>query len=215
LEVRLAIDALHTEAGEPIEVGVAPDGSILVTAYRLAPESETNLRASLERIPGVTLRSAVVESPPTVQNFAEALDRVTHISQDVSFEAHFLADLENRFNPDAEATLSSSGKNRLWELRMKHSSRMKNDLARLERKLEEQRPGFRPAPADPLEASPVQTLADCAASVDRLITQLFAAAESDGNQSADWRQLGVEFGRLQNLAGSYSHVLQQQRKELP
>jgi len=214
LEVRLAIDALHTEAGEPIEVNVAPEGRILVTAYHLAPELETKLRASLEPIQGVTLRSAAVESPATVPSFVEPLDRVTHISQDVSFEAHFLEDLENRFPPDAEETLSPSSKFKLWELRMKHASRMNSDLVRLQRKLEEQRPGFRAAIADSLAAGQVQSLANCAASVDRLITQIFAAAEPDADQSAAWRQLGVEFGSLQSLAGSYSRVVEQHRKEL-
>jgi len=213
LEVFLAIDALHTDAGEPIEVSVEPDGSILVTAYRLVPELETELRANLERIQGVTLSSAAAESPPA-QSFGEPLDRVTHISQDVSYEAHFLAELENRFNPDAGAALSSLSKAKLWELRAKHASRMNSDLARLQRKLEEQRPGFRPGHADSLDAPQVQTLANCAATVDRLITQLLAAAENDADQGGAWRQLGVDFGRLQSLAGSYSRVLEQHRKEL-
>jgi hypothetical protein len=215
LEVRLAIDALHTEAGEPIEVSVAPDGSIVVIAYRLDPELETELRSSLERIQGVTLRPAAAQSPPIAQSLGEPLDRVTHTSQDVSFEAHFLAELENRFNPDVEATLSAPSKVKLWELRAKHVSRMNSDLARLERKLEEQRPGFRPAPADPLGAPQVQGLANCAATVDRLITQLLAAGEPDADQGAAWRQLGIEFGRLKNLAGGYSRVVEQHRKELP
>lgn len=215
LEVRLAIDALHTEAGEPIEVSVAPDGSIVVIAYRLAPELETELRSSLERIQGVTLRPAAAQSPPIAQSFGEPLDRVTHTSQDVSFEAHLLAELQNRFNPVAEATLSSPSKVKLWELRAKHVSRLNSDLGRLERKLEEQRPGFRPASADPLGASQVQALANCAATVDRLITQLLAAGEPDADQGAAWRELGIEFGRLKNLAGGYSRALEQHRKALP
>jgi hypothetical protein len=94
---------------------------------------------------------------------------------------------------------------------------MNSDLARLLRKLEEQRPGFRAAPADSLDAPQVQTLADCAATVDRLITQLFAAGEPDADQGVAWRQLAIEFGRFESLAGGYSRVLEQQqhRKELP
>ena len=56
LDVRLAINVLHTGASEPIEVSTG-SGDILVTTYHLTADQEAKLARSLKEINGVTLRS--------------------------------------------------------------------------------------------------------------------------------------------------------------
>jgi hypothetical protein len=217
LTVRLAIDALQPGAAEPVEVSADPDGSIRVTTYRLAPELESRLRASLDRIPGVTVRSATGEDREQVSapRGAEPMDRAIRASQDVSFEAHMLAELADRFQPAAEAQLTASGRAQLWELRMKHVSEMNRGLASLRRELERQRREFRPGPAGASDGPQTQSMADTATAVDRLVTVLYTGAGEEAEQAEAWRQLAAELGNLQSLAASYGRYVEQHRKELP
>jgi hypothetical protein len=205
LSVRLAIDALNLGAGNPLEVTVEPAGAIVVTSYGLGPELEKQLRAGLEPIQGVTLRSA---ENGKLQDVAprpvDQADRILRASQDASYEAHFLAVIANRFPPDAEAGLSGAGKTRLLDLRKKHSDRMVGDLAELRSELEKERSGFRPASADLSMGVQVQRMAQSATAVDRLITILFAGKIAEGAQAESWRELETQLGMLQSLSGAYS-----------
>jgi hypothetical protein len=218
LTVRLAIDVVHPGAGEPIEVSVDPDGSLLVTTYRLAPELETELRARLERIQGVTLHSATGgQAPqPIAPPDASALDRAIPLSQDVSFEAHFLAELATRFTPPMESELSAQSRTSLRELRVKHVAELKRGLAALRLQLERQHPDFHPgpSPAESPDGLQIQSMADSATNVERSIAVLYAGSEPESEQAASWRQLAAALGSLQGLATSYSRYLEQHRKEL-
>jgi hypothetical protein len=216
LSVRLAIDAFETGAGEPIEVNVDPAGAILVTTYHLAPELEPKLRASLERIQDVTLRSATgpEEPQPHVAQYGEPMDRAIHASQDAAFEAHLLAELAGRFDASTEAKLTAASKARLWGLRMKHAVEMNRDLARLGRELERQRGDFRPAAAETPDPLQIKRMAESATNVDRLITMLYAGTEPEAEQAVAWRQLAMEFGTLQGLADSYGRYVERRAKEL-
>ena len=215
LDVRLAIDAVHPGASEPIEVSAGPDGAIQVTTYRLAPEMEARLRAGLERIQGVGVRSATGGEPTraVAPRDAAALDRAIHVSQDVSFEAHLLAELANRFTPARESELSPQSRTRLWELRMRHAAELKRGLALLRRELEQHR-GFH-ARSGSTGASEIQSAADLTTAVERSIAALSAASDSDSEPAAVWRQLAQDFGTLEGLATGYGRYLEQQRKELP
>ncbi len=216
LSVRLAIDAFETGAGEPIEVNVDPAGAILVTTYHLAPELEPKLRASLDRIPNVTLRSATSpdDSQPHVAQYGEPMDRAIHASQDAAFEAHLLAELAGRFDASTEAQLSAASKAKLWALRMKHAVEMNRDLSQLGRELERQRGDFRPAAAEASDELQIKRLAESATNVDRLVTMLYAGTESEAEQASAWRQLAMELGTLQGLADSYWRYVEQRAKEL-
>ena len=207
LSVRLAIDALNPGANNPIEVNVEPGGAIVVTTYGLGSELEKQLRVSLEPIQGVTLRSAESskqqDAPPRPVDQAE---RILRASQDASYEAHFLAVIASRFQPDAEASLTPAARIRLLDLRKKHCDRMVRDLAELKGELEKERSGFRPMAVDSA-GGPVQRMAQSATAVDRLITMLFAGKAAEGLQAESWRELETQFGTLQSLAGAYSGEL--------
>ena len=216
LSVRLAIDALHTGAGEPIEVTADADGSVAVTAYRLAPELEARLRAGIEDMPGVTLRAVPGSSQPPADTprDTDAMDRAIRASQDVSFEAHYLAELASHFDAASEATLSGPSRVGLWGLRGEHAAELDRDLARLRRELEAQRAGFRPGPWGGPDGAQVQSMAESATEVDRLVTLLYDAAQPETGQAAAWRQLAVQLGALQGLAGGYSRYVEQHLREL-
>jgi hypothetical protein len=217
LSVRLAIDALQAGPGEPIEVSADPTGAILVTTYGLAPELETKLRASLDRIEDVTLRPAGGPDKPQTgaPRDREPMDRALSASQDVSFEAHLLAELAGRFEPSTEAQLTAPDKARLWDLRMKHAVELTRDLTRLRRELERQRPDFRPVPSAAPHGAQIESIAASATVVDRLVTVLYEGAAPEAEQATAWRQLAAELGSLQPLAGSYGGYVEQHRKELP
>jgi hypothetical protein len=205
LSVRLAIDALNPGASNPVEVNVESTGAIVVTSYGLAPELQRQLRAGLESIQGVTLRSAESSKQRDIApRPVDQADRILQASQDASYEAHYLAVIANRFPSDAEASLSAAGKTQLLEMRKKHSDHMVRDLAELRSELEKERSGFRPASVDLSIGGQVQRMAQSATVVDRLITMLFAGKIAEGAQAESWRELETQFGMLQSLAGAYS-----------
>ncbi len=211
LSVRLAIDALNPGASNPIEVSVEPTGGIVVTTYGLGSELEKQLRAGLEPIQSVTLRSAESskqqEVPrPDTQAPLDQADRILRASQDASYEAHFLAVIASRFQSNAEASLTPASRIQLRDLRRKHSDRMVRDLTELKGELEKERSGFRPMPLD-LTGAQVQRMAQSATVVDRLITMLFGGKIAGGSQIESWRELETQFGTLQSLAGAYSGEL--------
>jgi hypothetical protein len=216
LRVRLAIDALEVGAEQPIDVSVDAAGAILVTTYHLAPELEAALRANLEEMPSVTLRSATgqqIQQSPT-----EPMDRAIRASQDVSFEAHLLAGLANRFDASSETQLGRPDKTKLWGMRSRHAIAMNRDLMILWRELQRQRADFRSGSAGSSalssDGSQAQRLAESAASVDRLVTLLFANPDSEAEKAASWRKLAVELGELQGQSASYARYVERRSKEL-
>ncbi len=211
IEVFLAIDALQADAGEPIDVTTSPGDDIVVTTYGLAPELEAKLRAGLEPIRGVTLRLGAAQAHPEPRRSGEP-QQLMRASQDVSFEAHLLDGLAERFDSSTETGLLEASKSKLWELRMKHAALLDGDLAKLRDAIEKERPGFR---TQRFHAGGPQALGPCAAAIDRSITQLFAGAAIDNDQDAIWRQLEIEIGRLEALANDYSRIAEQRRKDLP
>jgi len=211
LAVRLAIDALQIGAGEPIEVTVEPTRSILVTTYHLTDAQRNELQMHLDRIGGVTLRAAdgiAGETEAVSPRLVDRSDRILHSSQDLAYEAHLLAELANRFDAAADA-LSASSRKKLWALRMKHAIEMNRDLATLRRELE-----WEP-PSDPSGQPQVQRMANCASTVDRLISELYSGSDVDSDPAAMRRQLQSEFALLHNLAGAYFRYLERTRQDLP
>jgi hypothetical protein len=202
LNVRLAIDALNMGAGEPVEVNVEPGGAIDVTTYGLRPDREKLLRSGLDQIPGVVLRAEANKqsAPPQI---VEKADRVLRDSQDVSFEAHFLSEMSNRFPSSAEAALSAADRAKLLELRRKHSIQLERGLAELRGELEAERSGFHPAPS-----SEAGALAQTASNMDRLITLHFASKQTEAARLQAWRELESEFGKLESAAHSYRERLE-------
>ena len=216
LNVRLAVDTLHAGASEPIEVS-AVSGDILVTTYHLTSEQQAKLESSLKQIRGVTLR-ALEQNTEEKQPGARLADRtglVLQASQDVSFEAHFLAELDDRFSAPVEATLSEADRRKLWNLRMSHTQEMNRTLAKLQQKLQDAGPDFHLASGG-LTAEPaggkIQALADSASAVDRLIITLYASDDATPGRAAIWPQIVSEFGRLRILAQDYTRALQEKLK---
>jgi hypothetical protein len=142
------------------------------------------------------------------------MERAIHASQDISFEAHLLAELAGRFEPSTETQLTAPRKAKLWELRMKHAAELKRDLAGLRRELERQHPDFRPGPSDAADGPQIQRMAESATVADRLVTVLYEGAAPEAEQAAAWRQLAAELGNLQVLAANYGRYVEQHRKEL-
>jgi hypothetical protein len=206
LAVRLAIDSLQISAGEPIEVSVEPTGGILVTTYRLTAGQQGTLRAGLDRIDNVTLRAADQAGTLRPQG-TDGSDRILHASQDVSYEAHLLADLATRFD-SVEDTLSVASANKLWALRMKHAIEMNRDLETLGRELQWEHASVPDAELQ------VQTMASSASTVDRLISELYAGTGVDSEQTELRRQLQTEFARLRSLASGYLKYLERTRRDL-
>jgi hypothetical protein len=64
LAVRMAVDALSNNAPAPVTVEVAPEGSIIVTPYRLLPEQERQLSENLAGKEGVLLNPMERDSGP-------------------------------------------------------------------------------------------------------------------------------------------------------
>jgi hypothetical protein len=217
LDVRLAINVLHTGASEPIEVSTS-SGDILVTTYHLTSDQERKLAVSLKEISGVTLRALDGNGDANAeQKQARSSDRTEMLletSQDVSFEAHSLAELADRFQPTVEAALSETAKRKLWNLRLSHVREMNRDLTKLEQRLREASTVFRLAPADAAsepEALP-QNLASSASAVDRLIITLYAADDSKSAHATIWPQIVSEFARLRSFARDYSHSIEEGRR---
>jgi hypothetical protein len=207
LAVRLAIDAMQISAGEPIEVSVEPTGGILVTTYHLTAEQQGTLRASLDRIDNVTVRAA--DQAGTLRpQVADRPGRILHASQDVSYEAHLLADLATHFD-SVEGTLGASSRNKLWALRMKHAVELNRDLETLRRELEWEHS------SSPDVEPQLQTMASCASMVDRLISELYAGTGVDSEQTELRRQLHSEFAQLQRQAGGYLKYLEESGTDLP
>jgi hypothetical protein len=202
LEVSLAIDSLHVGAGEPIEVAVEPSGSILVTTYHLTDAQQMALQSNLDKIPGVTLRAASGAGPAVSPQLPDRSDSILHLSQDVSFEAHALAELAKRFD-SVETTLNPAGSRSLRALRKKHAAELIHDLGILQRELN------LTDGAAPAIGSQVQDLAACASNLDRLISELYAGSVPDSEQAEMKRQLQSEFTRLHSLASAYSKSLEQ------
>ena len=208
LEVRLAIDELHTGTSEPIEVTTEPAGEIVVTTYRLAPERLKELQASLKKIDGVTLRAADEATP-----MADHSDGLPRASQDVSFEAHYLAELASRFDP-VGTMLSAASQAKLRALQTSHATQLMSDLTTLRHELEQEHFDF--GDRSPVQPAGTETraLADSAAAVDRLITELYSGAEIDGDPAALRRDLAADFARLERLADGYSRRLEQTQKDV-
>jgi hypothetical protein len=213
LTVRLAIDALHPGASEPIEVTAEPAREILVTTYRLAPERLKELEASLKKIDGVTLRAVDQASP-----IADHTDGLPRASQEVSFEAHYLAELASRFDPVVTmlnvTMLSAASQAKLLALETRHAAQLTSDLTTLRHELEQERFDF--ADRSPAEPSGAETrvLADSAAAVDRLVTELYSGAEIAGDPATLRRDLALNFARLEHLADGYSRRLDQAQAQV-
>ena len=126
-------------------------------------------------------------------------DRILRDSQDVSFEAHFLAEMANRFDGSTQLTLSPAARIQLLELRRKHSTQIARGLVELGRELGEEHTGFHPSPADLPSAGQIPRMAQSATAVDRLITMLHSLSKlSDARQAETY---GVSArNRIRHLA---------------
>jgi hypothetical protein len=215
LKVFLAIDALEPdgEAGVPISVDADNSNRVVVTAYRLTPGREAQLRASLAAIEGVvmntpgdaaqseTARAAVPLAPQT------AGDAAIDASQAVSAQAHLLGQIAARFDTDAAGALTADDRKTLRELEARHARKLIAQIARLERSLEESGHALdAPGAAGP-DRGNVTQLVESAAEVNRLVTVLFAGFGKPADENAantGWTNLGASLARLRTLAGQYA-----------
>ncbi len=206
LMTRLAIDRLGADAGEPIDVNVEPDGRIVVTPYRLGEARESQLRAGLQGIERVTVRSPEAserqaESPASLAGADPAIDA----SNAIASRAHLLDQLAERFPPETEAGLSPASRKDLREMRVRHARALEGDLDALARVLAQTLP-LPSSVSGPPEGDPVpQALLESAVTVNRMVAGLYAEKAADGSA---WRHLGEELARLRFLAHRYSQEVQ-------
>jgi hypothetical protein len=206
LMTRLAIDRLGAGAGEPIDVDVEPDGRIVVTPYRLGELRESQLRANLQGVERVTVRSPEAserqeEAPASLAGADPAIDA----SNAIASRAHLLSQLAERFPPVTEAELSPAARKDLREMRVRHARALEGDIDTLARVLAQNRP-LRLSASELPDGDPVpKALLESAVAVNRMVTSLYAEKAGEGSA---WPRLGEELARLRYLAHQYSQEVQ-------
>lgn len=206
LMTRLAIDRLGAGAGEPIDVDVEPDGRIVVTPYRLGELRESQLRANLQGVERVTVRSPEAserqeEAPASLAGADPAIDA----SNAIASRAHLLSQLAERFPPVTEAELSPAARKDLREMRVRHARALEGDIDTLARVLAQNRP-LRLSASELPDGDPVpKALLESAVAVNRMVTSLYAEKAGEGSA---WPRLGEELARLRYLAHHYSQEVQ-------
>jgi hypothetical protein len=204
---RLAIDRLGAGAGEPIDVAVEPDGGIVVTPYRLGERRERELRASLQEVERVTVRSPEAaerqDEPPTSLAGAEpAIDA----SNAIASRAHLLSQLAERFPAETLTGLSEVSRKGLREMQARHARALEADIATLARVLAQSRPSRPPAPGSADSGAVPKALLESAVAVNRMVTSLYTEKVGDGPAR---QRLGTELSRLQQLAHRYAQEVRQ------
>jgi len=219
--VRAAIDQLQAGAGAPIRVDVQPTGEIVVTPYRLSPEQERNLEASLAEIPSVTLRPAGQEADVETKSAARLsgpVDSILNASETVLARTHLLSQLADRFPPSKEEELSLAERKALWEMRVRHARQMGRDIDSLDLLLEANRPASAGKPVRESAAAETQfsitALVETAANVDRIVTSLYTSGPSNADPVSAWPQLTSELRRLRELSRTYQNLAEDRQKEL-
>jgi len=203
LKVWVAIDSLNAGAGAPISVEVESDGGIVVTGYSLTARREDALRASLDGIPGVAVRSADSGgAAPVDQHPGEP---AINLSESIAARAHLLDRLASRFPPDVEASLPDVDRENLHAMRLKHAAQLNRDIDALWLELSRRRPLARTSAETHASAD---ALVKTAVNVDRLVTTLYA---STADSAASWPELGAELSRLRQLAAMYQRSLEPAR----
>jgi hypothetical protein len=188
LHVWAAIDQLNLGAGAPINIEAASGERILVTAYRLEPDKEQQLRANLAKIEGVTLEVADDSGAA-----ARPVDSAINLSESIVARAHLLDRLANRFPESTAESFGVADRHTLWEMRVRYASLMNKDIDALGKKL-----SITPRRM-PVSAPPAQALVESATLVDRLVTDLLSNSPSD--------HLTEEFSRLRQLSLDYAQSL--------
>jgi len=206
LMARVAIDRLGAGAGEPIDVDVEPDGRIVVTPYRLGELRESQLRASLQGIERVTVRSP--EAAERQEEFPASLagpDPAIDASNAIASRAHLLSQLAERFPTQTEAGLSPSSRKDLREMRVRHVRALESDIDTLARVLAQSQP-LRLSVSGLARGDQIpKALLESAVAVNRMVASLYA--EKTGETAARQR-LGEELARLRYLAHQYSQEVQ-------
>jgi hypothetical protein len=206
LMTRLAVDRLGAGAGEPIDVNVEPDGRIVVTPYRLGKQREIQLRASLQGIERVTVRSP--EPSERQEEFPTSLagaDLAIDASNAIASRAHLLSQLAESFPAETEAELTPASRRDLRDMRVRHARALEGDIDTLVRVLARTRP-LRLSMSELPDGDPVhKALLESAVAVNRMVASLYA--EKPGDASA-WQRLGEELSRLRDLARRYSQEVE-------
>lgn len=203
LRVWAAIDRLNAAAGAPISVEIESPEQIVVTTYGLTPERQDELRASLEAVPGVTLRSA---DSGTAATDSHPPDSVIDLSESIASRAHRIDELVRRFPPEVEAALPTADRDTLMELRSKDTARLIFDIAALSRQLAKQH-SINTGPVRDVALSTGELLKS-AMEVDRLVTSLYAGTP---DAVASWSELSAALVRLRELANLYERSLEPRR----
>lgn len=196
VEVRAAIDRMAPGAGEPIGIETE-SGKVVVTIYNLAPQQEGQLRASLQGMEGVVIRSPDSNASPAGQTAVAAPFPAIDTSEAIVSRAHVLDQLARRFPPDLEARLSETSRATLQVLRSRQISAVRQDVETLVGQLSSTRPlsvGTEPSVPD-VSASLTQT----ATAVQRLVTSIYAGGAGQVDPASVWPQLAAELSRLRLL----------------
>jgi hypothetical protein len=206
LKVRLALEAAYSSE-QPAVIDVQPDGDIVVTLYRSAPET---LRVALEAIPGVTFHSPDRPDNDSIPAPTGAGDLIIDTSQAINGQAGLLNQLSERFGAGAEATLDETARQQLRDLRIRHLVQLDREIENLLRLLKDDHPGFSLPSGGPAEPSSARAVLKSAQEVNRLVTSLYAADSHDGTTL--WPQLASELSRLQQMTGEYARSLSEVRQ---
>jgi hypothetical protein len=212
IEVRAAIDRTRADAGEPVGIETE-SGNVVVTIYNLAPQQEGQLRASLEGMDGVIVRSADrgpvsgQDTSPSGQAAAAAPFPAIDTSEAILSRAHLVEQLATRFPPEVEATLSADGHATLHAMRARHLAALSRDIDTLSAQLAGTRPlsSYPDAPVQDAASPPTPAaLTKAAAAVHRLVTAVYAGGAGPADAASIWPELAAGLSKLRYLAGQQS-----------
>jgi hypothetical protein len=194
LRVRAAIDALNLQAGDPIGLEADDRSQIVVTAYALGSQDLSRLRGSVQGIEGVAVR--VEEATPKT---AVDTDPVIDASEALLSQAHLLSQIAERFAPATVARLHPEDRRSLWTLREHQAAEMNHRIDLLYQQL------GKPVPdTAPLDVDSAAGLLESAATVDRLVTNIYAGG---GTHRDSGPELFLELSHLKQLAQAYSNYV--------
>ncbi|HLJ44822.1 MAG TPA: hypothetical protein VKU01_02365 [Bryobacteraceae bacterium] len=225
LRVFAALDDIGADAGDPIEVSEdTGNRHIIVRSNGLNPERQEEIAKALRPLPRVILDfNAALSMPPShaqrspseklangipaalrerfetraggVIAFQEMTDRVLEASATVVARAHALQTLAEKFPPDVEARLDSSGRELLLRLRQRHIS----EIERLEARIRtEMKPLL--GPSDDAQQTQSETAAfwDSARDVDNTLNRLLAGSYSEATGEEMLHSLPSQLNRLES-----------------
>jgi hypothetical protein len=132
-------------------------------------------------------------------------DPVIDASEALLSQAHLLSQIADRFAPATVARLRPEDRRSLWTLRERQAAEMNHKIDLLYQQLGKPIPN-----TAPLEVESAAGLLEGAATVNRLITNIYAS----GVHRDSGPELSLELSHLKQLAQAYSNYVARSRETL-